>query len=68
MTCYMDRTFCSERGCATECYRRFYGTAHEADAKRVGLAVSMLDLRRREYCKGYTETRKAVDKRRSKRV
>jgi len=38
---YLDRTFCNCHDCEVECYRRFYGTSHEENAKRVGLPVSM---------------------------
>jgi hypothetical protein len=61
MMCYMDRMFCSERGCATECYRRYYGAEHEERAQRLGAMVSLCGLRGGEYCQGYTASQKAVD-------
>lgn len=59
--CYLDRMFCSERECATACYRRYFGTEHVKHSKRLHMLVSMGNMRGGYYCPGYTEMRKAVD-------
>lgn len=59
MLTYLDRAFCNCRDCATQCHRRFYGTQHEANAKRVGLPVSLHPLTGGDMCNGYAVKRES---------